>query len=233
MHITSDYHNTSPRNQNSDQSVRKETQRTNGNNSNFSLPLRHRSGASTQAIPPSHNYALRNRNTLRPNNGETLQDTYLNTAGQTPGDIQNVARHHSVDRKNAETCSIQRTRSYNTYQRPQPEYEYKTSLSEGVAQCYLDVPDIHRNSHVDTRADSEGKRRSPKPVSKYQADLDAVSPEFRSLFLQSFPSRSGDLAAEDEDEDEDKYWTWSQDKEQWFHVEEDGNTIVWFPREFD
>ncbi|KAI5922869.1 hypothetical protein F4810DRAFT_242413 [Camillea tinctor] len=70
------------------------------------------------------------------------------------------------------------------------------------------------------------------PVSEYQANLDAVSPECKELFLEA-NAQFKDDAELLEDDSVDTYWTWSQEKQQWFHEDTDCNTIVWFPKDFD
>ncbi|KAI0601999.1 hypothetical protein F4775DRAFT_537901 [Biscogniauxia sp. FL1348] len=70
------------------------------------------------------------------------------------------------------------------------------------------------------------------PVSEYQANLDAVSPECRELFLEA-NVRCEDETGLPEDDSVDTYWAWSQERQQWFHQDTDCNTIVWFPKDFD
>ncbi|KAI1631217.1 hypothetical protein F4809DRAFT_658320 [Biscogniauxia mediterranea] len=72
------------------------------------------------------------------------------------------------------------------------------------------------------------------PVSEYQANLDAVSPECKELFLEATNAQCEDDETDSpEDDSVDTYWAWSQEKQQWFHEDTDCNTIVWFPKNFD
>ncbi|KAI1334090.1 hypothetical protein F5Y15DRAFT_316182 [Xylariaceae sp. FL0016] len=90
-----------------------------------------------------------------------------------------------------------------------------------LADIHQDVDD-HRKSFV-----------LLNPESELQAGLDAASPESRALFQES--PRFHELRREAEEEARDSldtYWTWDQNRQQWFHEEEDSESRVWFPKEF-
>lgn len=95
------------------------------------------------------------------------------------------------------------------------------------------------SGEVNTPTDTGDQRlRYPflNPVSEYQANLDAVSPECKELFLEATTNaRCGDETTNlpEDDDSVDTYWAWSQEKQQWFHEDTDCNTIVWFPKNFD
>ncbi|KAI0010413.1 hypothetical protein F4779DRAFT_313475 [Xylariaceae sp. FL0662B] len=86
------------------------------------------------------------------------------------------------------------------------------------------------------RIDVGDQRRSYKllnPGSEYQANLEAVSPECKDLFTQCCPTPADQSDMKDEDDSVDSYWTWSIEKQQWFHADDECGTTVWFPKDFD
>ncbi|KAI5866166.1 hypothetical protein GGS23DRAFT_594307 [Durotheca rogersii] len=117
-------------------------------------------------------------------------------------------------------------------ERPLPGRPAAFPLSDGVTR-----PDLRAQSFPAFRfplwANAEQQRRSHEflnPPSTFQANLDAVSPESQGLFLQCNPDQPDEDAGEDP---RDPYWTWSRDRQQWFHIDKERGVVVWCPEEFD
>ncbi|KAI1079919.1 hypothetical protein F5B20DRAFT_143583 [Whalleya microplaca] len=109
-------------------------------------------------------------------------------------------------------------------------YSDRATQEEDLAAC-----DDHFG-HSDIRTDVGDQRRlynMLNPVSEYQANLEAVSPECKDLFTQCCPAPVDQSNMEDEDDSVDPYWTWSREKQQWFHVDDESSTTIWFPKDFD
>ncbi|KAI0014635.1 hypothetical protein F4780DRAFT_774347 [Xylariomycetidae sp. FL0641] len=101
------------------------------------------------------------------------------------------------------------------------------------------VSDAGAETQSPPRSEAEDENdRAPVPppqVSEHQANLAAVSPECRDLYVASSQQR-GDGGPEEEAPPPpppatDPYWAWDQARQQWVH-EEDNGEVVWFPEEF-
>ncbi|KAI8628480.1 hypothetical protein F5Y19DRAFT_141912 [Xylariaceae sp. FL1651] len=68
------------------------------------------------------------------------------------------------------------------------------------------------------------------PKNEFQANLVAASDETRPLFLQYYERTYGGYIVEDEDT-ASNYWKWDQDRQQWFHRDEDTQSVMWFSSE--
>ncbi|KAH9907384.1 hypothetical protein F4778DRAFT_536092 [Xylariomycetidae sp. FL2044] len=84
----------------------------------------------------------------------------------------------------------------------------------------------------DLWVNAEDERKSLKllnPPSESRANRDAVSPECEHLLQKAI--LDGYLPDEpDEDDDEDAFWSWSQEQQQFFHINGETQSIIWFPR---
>ncbi|ORY61251.1 uncharacterized protein BCR38DRAFT_439708 [Pseudomassariella vexata] len=80
----------------------------------------------------------------------------------------------------------------------------------------------------------EKKRSSLKalnPSSEHEANLDAMSPEYWHIlgddvsWIVPHENQADEVSPE-------QYWTWSVDRQQWFHLDEEKKAVVWAPKDF-
>ncbi|KAI3321073.1 hypothetical protein HD806DRAFT_504514 [Xylariaceae sp. AK1471] len=69
-----------------------------------------------------------------------------------------------------------------------------------------------------------------EPDTEYQANLAAASDETRPLFIEYYERTHGGDDTEDEDM-ADTYWKWDTEKKEWFHTNEDTESVLWFSSE--
>ncbi|KAI1504692.1 hypothetical protein F5X99DRAFT_370705 [Biscogniauxia marginata] len=157
-----------------------------------------------------------------------LQVTTSNTTSQTSSS-RDSDENRLASNSNTATSSISVDGDHS---RP---HECEISPMDVNGQQDLSDTEDDRMVEADIQTDfgdQSDSYPSLKPVSEYQANLEAVSPECKDLFLEATAhvKEETDLA---EDDSIDKYWTWCPDRQQWFHEDTDCNTIVWFPKDFD
>ncbi|KAI1374436.1 hypothetical protein F4677DRAFT_426106 [Hypoxylon crocopeplum] len=231
MHIASTRRSTSPANV---AKGRPSTQELHRIRSSVSLPHlsnRHHSRVCKRHKSLTRVFPLRPRVQSKPHNQGNQQDKPSETASKI--DTSHKAEWHQSSISNNVKATPIPGHDVQGHEKSWPECIIKVDSSNG-ASSYRDVHDDLW--HTDIRTDVEDQRlsyQSLNPGSEYQANLDAVSPDCRDLFLRCCPTAADKPDMEAEDDSVDLYWTWSREKEQWFHVDEERNTVVWFPEDFD
>ncbi|KAI1322841.1 hypothetical protein F5Y16DRAFT_385355 [Xylariaceae sp. FL0255] len=69
------------------------------------------------------------------------------------------------------------------------------------------------------------------PKTTHEANLDAVSDEFKDLY-EAYWEVNKDTIIVGEEEVSRAYWTWSKEQQQWYHKSETGS-IYWYASEFE
>ncbi|KAI2617763.1 hypothetical protein GGR54DRAFT_195140 [Hypoxylon sp. NC1633] len=206
-----------------------------GSNSGPLLPHRPKhcdGGVSKRRKALTHAYDLRTRTKAALLDGETQQDKSLDTVHQRETGYGKDGHCPSVN-NSAEADLIPESYVHDSVL-PLPECSGRAALPEEASQhdreLHADLWDVDISTDVE---DQRGLYKFLNPGSEYQANLDAVSPQCKDLFVRCCPVPSDNLDAELEDDSVDPYWTWSQEKEQWSHKDKERGTTVWFPEDFD
>ncbi|GAP92571.1 hypothetical protein SAMD00023353_8600210 [Rosellinia necatrix] len=160
---------------------------------------------------------------------KTRDDSEMHDDGRTRDDssthAQTVASVTSTDSARYGSCGG----AASTAATP-PSRQSVEDGAEMRAGCGTESPDERAHDVPGPDDDEPGQPASSSPYchpkTEFEANFAATPIDSRGLYLRYYESAHG--ALEIEQDDRHDYWEWDRAREQWFHVDANTKSVIWF-----